>query len=84
MHDNIKVLCIGDLMGLPGRALFKKHSALLRKKYSVDAIIVNGENSASDGRGITPPIVDFLKKSLCISSKLFILVKFNLYKMTRL
>ncbi len=62
MHDNIKILCVGDLMGLPGRALFKKHSKYLREKYSLDGIIVNGENSAQDGRGITPAIVEFLQK----------------------
>ncbi len=49
-------------MGFPGRALFKKHSASLKEKYAIDAIIVNGENTASDGRGITPAIVEFLKK----------------------
>lgn len=62
MRDNIKILCIGDLVGIPGRAFFKKHSAALQKKYSADAVIVNGENSASDGRGITPAIVEFFKK----------------------
>lgn len=61
MHDSIKILCIGDLMGTPGRALFKKHIAALKKQYAVDGVIVNGENTAHDGRGITPLIVDFLK-----------------------
>lgn len=62
MHDTIKIICIGDLMGFPGRAFFKKHALELKKKYAADAIIVNGENTASDGRGITPAIVEFLKK----------------------
>ncbi len=62
MRDKIKIVCIGDLVGLPGRALFKKHSIRLKEQYRADAIIVNGENSASDGRGITPLIADFFKK----------------------
>ncbi len=62
MHDSIKVICVGDLMGFPGRAMFKKHAAALRETYKADAIIVNGENTAQDGRGITPPIVEFLRK----------------------
>ncbi len=63
MHDNsIKILCVGDLMGTPGRAMFKKHISALKQKYAADAIIVNGENTAADGRGITPAIVDFLKQ----------------------
>lgn len=62
MPDKIKLLCIGDIVGLPGRALFKKHCAALKEKYAIDGVIVNGENTASDGRGITPAIVEFLKR----------------------
>ncbi len=53
------VIFFGDLVGSPGRKLFKKHCALLKKKHNVDMVIVNGENSA-DGRGITPQIADEL------------------------
>lgn len=63
MHDNmIRVLFMGDLVGIPGRALLKKHIVALKKKYAIDFTIVNGENSASDGRGITPRIVTFFKE----------------------
>ncbi len=62
MPDKIKILCIGDIVGFPGRALFKKHCAALKEKYAIDGVIVNGENTASDGRGITPAIVEFLKR----------------------
>jgi metallophosphoesterase (TIGR00282 family) len=64
MHDkqNIKILCVGDLMGTPGRAMFKKHIGALKQKYAAHGVIVNGENTAHDGRGITPAIVDFLKQ----------------------
>ena len=60
MHDNIRVLMLGDIVGAPGRAIFQKYSAQLREKYKAQALIVNGENSA-DGRGITPRIMRFFK-----------------------
>ena len=62
MRDNMKILFIGDLVGQPGRALFKKVVPRLKEQYQFDALIVNGENCAHDGRGITPAIVDFLKR----------------------
>ena len=68
MHDKMKqadvirILCVGDLVGTPGRALFKKHINALKQQYSIDGVIVNGENSAADGRGITPAIVEFFKR----------------------
>jgi Uncharacterized protein conserved in bacteria len=61
MHGNIKILFIGDLVGLPGRALYKKHIAQLKQLHNADMVIVNGENSAYDGRGITPRIMEFYK-----------------------
>lgn len=57
----VRILLLGDQVGLPGRAIFKKHSARLRKELAVDALIVNGENSASNGRGITPAIAQFYR-----------------------
>lgn len=52
---------LGDICGPAGRAIFQKQSAELRQKYKADALIVNGENSASTGRGITSRIVHFFK-----------------------
>jgi 2',3'-cyclic-nucleotide 2'-phosphodiesterase len=60
MHDNIRVLMLGDVVGAPGRAIFQKYSARLREHYRAQALIVNGENSA-DGKGITPRIMRFFK-----------------------
>ena len=57
----MKILFFGDLIGNPGRALLQKHLVNLRMKYSADLVIVNGENSAPDGRGITPDIMNFFK-----------------------
>ena len=66
MHDNMKngilrVLLVGDIVGLPGRTMFQKYSHHLRKEYDLDALIVNGENSGSAGRGISSKIVHFFK-----------------------
>ncbi len=57
----IRVLCIGDVVGVTGRTMFQKYSAHLRKKHAIDAIIVNGENSGQHGRGISSRIVSFFK-----------------------
>jgi metallophosphoesterase (TIGR00282 family) len=57
----MRVLCIGDVVGDVGRAMVAAHLAHLVKKYDIDAIIVNGENSAYEGRGITPSGADFFK-----------------------
>src|SRR5579872_2220984 len=53
---NIRVMCIGDVVGPAGRAMFEKYVTILREKHSIDAVIVNGENSSNQGRGITPKI----------------------------
>ncbi len=57
----LSVLLLGDICAAPGRAIFQKHIARLREQYAADAVIVNGENSASTGKGITSRIVHFFK-----------------------
>lgn len=57
---NIRILCIGDVVGVTGRTMFQKHIDQIREKYAIDGIIVNGENSAH-GRGISSRIVRFFK-----------------------
>ena len=56
----VRVLLLGDLVGEPGCAVFQKHIGRLRSELKIDAVIVNGENSA-DGKGITPRIMNFFK-----------------------
>lgn len=41
--------------------MFQKHAPKLKRDLQADAIIVNGENAAANGRGITPQIVASLK-----------------------
>lgn len=60
-NGNLRVLMVGDVVGLPGRILFQKYSKLLKEEFDLDAIIVNGENSGSNGRGISSRIVHFFK-----------------------
>jgi len=58
---SIRVLCFGDLIGQAGCALFQKYAPRLKREYDVQAIIVNGENSVTNGRGITSKIVASLR-----------------------
>ncbi len=48
----MNILCIGDVVGSAGCDKLKRHLPTLKKLYNVDAVIVNGENSA-DGNGIS-------------------------------
>ncbi len=58
MKSTIRVLMLGDAVGVPGRMMLQKHLASLQQQYSIDATIVNGENSHNNGRGITSRIVE--------------------------
>lgn len=49
----MRILMFGDVVGEAGTACFQRYARELRRKYSADHIIVNGENSAK-GNGITP------------------------------
>ena len=56
----VRLLIVGDVVGITGCAMFQKHIPALREKYAIDGLIVNGENTA-DGRGITPRNMQFYK-----------------------
>lgn len=60
---SIKVLLLGDIVGPAGRAMFAKHARALKQQYGAHAVIVNGENSSNQGRGITPKIVQAFKEN---------------------
>jgi len=61
MKKGIKILFIGDVVGPLGSAVFQKHISAIKAKHEIDGVILNGENSASDGKGITPRKVNFFK-----------------------
>jgi len=63
MIEKLRVLLVGDVVGELGRIMFQKHIARLKNDYKIDAVIVNGENSHSQGRGITPKIVKFFRNN---------------------
>lgn len=58
---NIKMLMFGDVVGKPGVALIQKWLPRLKQKYNADFVIVNGENAAKNGKGLTLAIAqDFV------------------------
>ena len=52
----MKILILGDVMGLAGRKALNLKLPHLIKTNDLDFVIVNGENAADDGRGITQGI----------------------------
>jgi hypothetical protein len=58
----LKVLCIGDVVGSPGRRALAQELPALIAQHEIACTIVNGENVAS-GSGITPPLFEKLLKS---------------------
>jgi 2',3'-cyclic-nucleotide 2'-phosphodiesterase len=59
--QTIRILILGDIVGVPGRMMLQKHLPSLKEQLNIDSVIVNGENAASDGRGITSRIARFFK-----------------------
>jgi len=55
----MKVLCIGDIMGEPGRRAVARAVPRLVAQRQIDAVIGNGENVAG-GFGITPELAEEL------------------------
>ena len=55
----MNVLCIGDVIGTVGCDFLRRHLPGIKRLKKVDAVIVNGENSA-DSNGITPNSADRL------------------------
>ncbi len=49
----MRILFLGDIVGKPGYSAVLKHAESIRKDRSIDALIVNAENS-SDGSGLMP------------------------------
>jgi len=55
----MRILCIGDVVGEPGRRAFRELVPGLRARGEVQAVVVNAENAAG-GRGVTGSIADEL------------------------
>ena len=54
----MNILILGDVMGASGRKAVKINLKKIIQEKKIDFTIVNGENSADDGRGITKQIAD--------------------------
>ena len=54
----MKILVLGDVVGQPGRKALKKNLPNVIEENKIDFSIVNGENAADDGRGITREIAE--------------------------
>jgi len=57
----INVLCIGDIVGRPGRRIIADKLKALVDERDIDCVIANAENAAG-GSGLTPQIYDKLMK----------------------
>ena len=53
----VKLLCVGDVVGSPGRRVLQEGLADLVPRHEIDFVIVNAENSAA-GSGITPALYE--------------------------
>lgn len=51
----MRLLFLGDVVGRPGRVALAEHLPYLRQRWSLDCVVVNGENAAA-GFGITEAI----------------------------
>jgi len=55
----MNILCIGDIVGRPGRTAVEKLLPALKEEFHLDMVIANGENAAG-GSGITPRVANHL------------------------
>jgi len=58
----LKILCLGDVVGSPGRRALAQVLPELVERHDIDCTIVNAENLAA-GSGITPPLFEKLIRS---------------------
>jgi 2',3'-cyclic-nucleotide 2'-phosphodiesterase len=52
----VRILCLGDVVGRPGRMVLAAHLPELIEQRQIDLVVCNAENAAG-GSGITPQIV---------------------------
>ena len=54
----MKILVLGDVMGAAGRKVLNQKLPNLIKEQNINFVVINGENAADDGRGITQNIAE--------------------------
>ena len=61
----MKILVLGDVMGLSGRKAIKKKLSKIISENNIQFSVINGENAAEDGKGITKKIAeDFFSEGI--------------------
>src|ERR1700744_2227028 len=53
----MKILCIGDIVGKPGRLVVAELLPKVIQERSIDFVVANAENAAG-GSGLSPPIFE--------------------------
>ena len=53
----LTLLCVGDVVGQPGRQVLSQHLPRLVEEHQIDGVIANVENAAA-GSGLTPALYD--------------------------
>lgn len=54
----LRILAVGDVVGLPGLSYLSRHLRSLKQLYKIDFCVVNGENA--NGVGILPRQADLI------------------------
>ena len=54
----MKILILGDVMGFSGRKAIKENLSRIINDKKIDFTVINGENAADDGRGITKSMAE--------------------------
>ena len=54
----MRILILGDVMGLSGRLALKKRLSKILNENEINFSIINGENASDDGKGITKDIAE--------------------------
>ncbi|MCO6438209.1 MAG: TIGR00282 family metallophosphoesterase [Phycisphaerae bacterium] len=52
---SLSILCVGDVVGAPGRSILREGLKLIRSRQRIDCVVVNAENVAG-GSGLTAPL----------------------------
>ncbi len=58
----LKILCIGDIVGAPGRKVLQEALPILVPKHGIECVVVNAENAAA-GSGLTEELYRKIIKS---------------------
>ena len=58
----MKILCIGDIVGKPGRQALFEYLPKIKQELDIDFVVANAENSAG-GSGITKNMADYLTRA---------------------